>query len=117
MSGQPPPALTLRTTIIGGDRLKNDFGVYLEGRSIGRIRGAQERFGHNPGWDWKINPPLPIPTWATGQAESLEEAKAKFREAWERFHATLTPHDIEHWHHHQDAAARRSSRRGAAPDD
>jgi hypothetical protein len=30
-----------------------------------------------------------------------------FRAARERFHATLTPHDIAHSHHHQDAAAKR----------
>ena len=37
---------------------------------------------------------------------SLEQAKAEFREAWERFYATLTPESIAHWHHHQDAAKR-----------
>jgi hypothetical protein len=30
--------------------------------------------------------------------------KAAFREAWERFYGTLTPH-MQHWHHHQNAAA------------
>ena len=53
-------------------------------------------------------PPLPIPTWGTGQASTLDEAKAAFREAWERLYPALTPHDIEHWHHHQDVAAERS---------
>ena len=47
--------------------------------------------------------PLPIPTWGTGQATSLGGAKAAFREAWERFYGSLTPHDIQHWHHQQDA--------------
>jgi hypothetical protein len=51
---------------------------------------------------------LPIPTWGTHQASTLDEAKAAFREAWERFYPALTPHDIEHWHHHQDVAAERS---------
>jgi hypothetical protein len=30
-------------------------------------------------------------------------AKVAFRAAWERFYETLTPDDIEHWHHQQDA--------------
>ena len=80
----------LRPTIIGGDNLGNDFVVLFEGRSIGRIRQAEERVGHNPGWDWAINPPLPIPPWGNGSADSLEQAKAAFRAAWERFYATLT---------------------------
>jgi hypothetical protein len=50
-----------------------------------------------------INPPLPIPPWGTGSEDSLDQAKAAFRAAWEKFYATLTP---AHWHHHQDAAKR-----------
>ena len=102
-------ALSLRVTVIGGDRLPNDYCVVREGRGIGRIREATERFGFNPGWTWAINPPLPVPPWGNGQAPSLEQAKAEFRAAWERFYATLTPEDIAHWHHHQDAAAGRFS--------
>jgi hypothetical protein len=70
------------------------------------IRQADERIGHNPGWDWTINPPLPIPPWGNGCADNLDQAKAAFRAAWERFYATLTPESIAHWHHHQDAAKR-----------
>jgi hypothetical protein len=103
-------SLSLRATVIGGDRLENDFIVMCEGRTIGRIREATERFGFNPGWTWAINPPLPIPPWGNGQAPSLEQAKAEFKEGWERFYATLTPYDIEHWHHHQDGAAERAAR-------
>ncbi len=103
--------LTLRTTVIGGDRLTNDYCVMHDGRSIGRIREATERFGHNPGWDWVINPPLPVPPWGTGSAKTFDEAKATFKKAWERFYAGLTPEKIAHWHHIQDAAARRSARR------
>jgi hypothetical protein len=53
--------LSFRGTDIAGETGKND---YLEGRRVGRIREATERFGFNPGWTWEINPPLPIPTWA-----------------------------------------------------
>lgn len=100
--------LVLRRTVIGGKALDDDYCVYRDGRSIGRIREAKERSGFNPGWTWAVNVPLPIPPWATGFQYSLDEAKAAFRAAWERFYADLTPHDIAHWHHHADAAARRS---------
>jgi hypothetical protein len=82
--------LKLRPTVIGGDKLDNDFVVLFEGRSIGRVRQASERIGFNPGWDWVINPPLPIPPWCVGSEDSLEQAKAAFRAAWERFYAALT---------------------------
>ena len=98
--------LKLRPTVIGGDKLNNEFVVVSEGRSIGRIRQAEERYGHNPGWDWAINPPLPIPPWGNGSTDTLEQAKAEFRAAWAKFYATLTPEKITHWHHHQDAAKR-----------
>jgi hypothetical protein len=32
-------------------------------------------------------------------------SKAAFREVWERFYPSLTPHDVEHWHHRDAAAA------------
>lgn len=102
-----PSDLTLRRTVIGGDTLKDDYCVYFEGRSVGRIREATERSGHNPGWDWAINLPLPIPTWAKGSEDTFEAAKDAFRAAWERFYATLSPDDIAHWHHIQGAAERR----------
>jgi hypothetical protein len=75
-------------------------------QGVRRIRQAEERYGHNPGCDWAINPPLPIPPWGNGSADSLEHAKAEFRAACERFYAGLAPESIAHWHHHQDAAKR-----------
>lgn len=89
--------LTLRPTVIGGDKIDNDFCVIREGRSIGRIREATENSGFNPGWTWAVNPPLPIPVWAHGQEPSLELAKEAFLVAWERFYDALTPEDIEYW--------------------
>lgn len=67
--------------------------VFREGYSIGRIRFAKERIGHSPGWDWHVNPPLPV-----GAEETLEAAIASFRDAWVWFYATLAPSDIDHWH-------------------
>lgn len=103
--------LRLRLTVIGGETAPNDFVVMREGRSIGRLREATERYGHNPGWDWTINIPLPVPAWTHGSAASLEEAKLAFKEAWGRFFATLTPDDIAHWHETVDAAQSRSGAR------
>src|SRR5436190_16378824 len=67
--------LSLRPTVIAGETGQNDYRVMFEGRRVGRIREATEQLGFNPCWTWAINPPLPIPTWGSGQATSLEGAK------------------------------------------
>jgi hypothetical protein len=92
--------------MIAGERLPDVYCVRSGDRPVGRIRLAHERTGQGEGWDWS-NVPLPIPSWGVGRAESLEEAKAAFRKAWGRFHASLTLQEIQHWHHHQDAAGQR----------
>jgi hypothetical protein len=96
------PALTLRPTIIAGDKLPNDYCVIHEGRSVGRIRLADERSWQGVVWTWNVNPPLPIPSWCNGSADSLEAAKDEFKVAWERFYSSLTPEDIEYWHRTED---------------
>jgi hypothetical protein len=53
-------------------------------------------------------PASPIPSWCNGDAESLDEAKREFKEAWERFYATLTPELIKHWHNTDDRQANAS---------
>jgi hypothetical protein len=85
----------------------SDYRVIRDGRAIGRIRLADERSDHEL-WEWAINPPLPIPSWAKGTAATLQDAKTAFQEAWRRFYATLTPADIERWHRDQDRARERS---------
>ena len=52
-------------------------------RRIGRIRFATERT--EALWVWSINPPMPVPAWDNGQADSLDGSKAEFRNAWTRF--------------------------------
>jgi hypothetical protein len=101
------PKLTLLFTVIDHHRAVNDFCVFHDGRSIGRIRKNTEGRGHDAAWDWAINPPLAIPAWGHGSAPSLPEAKAAFAGAWERFYAGLTPDDIAHWRQLKDAAASR----------
>jgi hypothetical protein len=84
----PPPAPNRLT----GDKLTGDYCVWREGRCIGRIRLAREYTTAK--WTWFINPPLAIPAWGTGAENSLEDAKAAFRKAGERFYETLTPANI-----------------------
>ena len=85
----------------------SDYRVSRDGRAIGRIRLADER-SEAVTWEWAINPPLPIPSWAKGTAASLQDAKSAFQEARRWFYAGLTPADIERWHRDQDRARERS---------
>ena len=65
-----------------------DFGR----QSVGRIRLATERAHRGSVWWWGVNPPLPIPGWCQGTADTLEDAKKEFRLAFEKF-AQQTSHD------------------------
>lgn len=96
--------LLLRKTVIGGDTLQNDYCVIHEGRSVGRIRLADERSWQGTVWTWNVNVTLPIPSWCNGSADSLEAAKDEFKAAWERFYAGLTPENIASWHRTEDLA-------------
>jgi hypothetical protein len=90
--------LLLRPTVIAGDKLPNDFCVIHEGRTIGRIRLAEEQVSRGAVWCWRVNPPLPIPSWCNGTADNLDAAKAEFKAAWERFYSSLSPERIRRWH-------------------
>jgi len=92
----------LRPTVIAGDQLKDDYCVFRKDRRIGRIRRADKRSWQGERWEWHVNPPLPIPPWCNGDADSLDGAKSEFKAAWERFYASLTPQDIELWHRTED---------------
>lgn len=86
--------LTLRPTVIAGDKLENDYCVIHDGRGVGRIRPARRAGITGHGLGLERNPSLPIPTWCNGSADSLEAAKDQFKAAWDRFYATLAPADI-----------------------
>jgi hypothetical protein len=73
--------LLLRPTVLTGEKLKDDYCVFHEGRSVGRIMLASDRSWRGVCWDWFINPPPPIPAWGHGTANSLDAAKAEFRSA------------------------------------
>jgi hypothetical protein len=95
-------ALSLRPTILGGDKLPNDYCMIHDGRSVGRVRLAEERASQGMVWVWNVNPALPIPPWCNGSADSLEAAKAEFKTAWERFYSSLAPNDFASWHRIED---------------
>jgi hypothetical protein len=91
--------LSLRPTLNAGVQSRDDYCVIYDGRPVGWIRLAGERSRQGvAAWEWRINPPLPIPPWCNGTAASLEAAKDEFRTAWERFYASLMPERIRRWH-------------------
>jgi hypothetical protein len=94
--------LLLRPTVICGDKFEDDYCVIHEGRIVGRIMLATNRSWQGVVWEWHVNPPLPIPPWCRGSADSLETAKRKLKVAWERFYASRTPEQIAYWHRIED---------------
>jgi hypothetical protein len=101
--------LLLRPTVIANETPTNDCCVIHDGRAVGRIGVAEERSFQGTVWVWNINPPLPVPSWCNGSANSLEVAKDQFKAAWERFYSLLTPDDIESWHRTEDLAKANAS--------
>jgi hypothetical protein len=80
----PEHRLTFQPTVIAGALLANDYSVFREAVLIGRIRLTNEE-----GWDWVINPPSDIPSWATGREKSLDRAKTALLNSWIGYHTTL----------------------------
>jgi hypothetical protein len=52
--------LVLRPTVIGDDKVKDDYCVFHEGRSVGRIMLATNRSWQGVVWEWHVSPPLRI---------------------------------------------------------
>jgi hypothetical protein len=75
--------LTFRPTIVGGVSLENDYSVFRGNALIGRIRL------NDVSWNWVINPPSDIQSWATGQEKSLDRAKIAIANAWISYCKTL----------------------------
>ena len=61
----------LRSTVIAGDTLQNDYCVIHDGRSVGRIRLAEERSWQGVVWIWNVNPPLPVPACCNASCGSI----------------------------------------------
>ena len=107
LHGSPAgPELSLNVAFHGELSHETDFCVFLDHRSVGRIRIASGT-PLDPDWRWEINLPLPVPPWAHGSTKSLPEAKEAFAKAWKRFYGTLTPDDIEHWQQTPDTVIKR----------
>ncbi|WP_453942764.1 hypothetical protein [Bradyrhizobium ottawaense] len=65
----------------------NDYSVLEDGQPIGRIRFAKER---SPGiWLWNVTVPIPGPPF--GDANSISEAKERFKTAWLAFKEKQAP--------------------------
>jgi hypothetical protein len=77
---------------VAGDKLKDDYCVIHEGRSVGRIRLADERSWQDAVWTWNVN--VALPSWCNGSTDSLEAAKDEFKAAWGQFYASLTPETL-----------------------
>lgn len=86
--------LTLRGTVIGGERCQDDYEVLWRGLSIGRIRRANGSAGTEL-WAWNCwLGGRPCKADEAGGGASLHDAKAQFREVWQGIRAGLTQADI-----------------------
>jgi hypothetical protein len=100
-----PETLTLRFTVIGGERCANDYQVIWRGMSIGRIRRTSDVAGA-PQWVWNCAVTgRPCRSDESGDANSLNDAKARFRTVWESIRAKLTEDDIARARRYAEASA------------
>ncbi len=83
--------LLLRPTIINGNRYDDDYAVIWRSRQfgrhvVGRIRRATERsWQEAPDWIWSLTTGIGNGvSYGYGAAKSLDQAKQKFRAAFER---------------------------------
>jgi len=103
-------ALTLRRTTFDGVVRPDDYGVWWRGRDIGRIHLTTQSVP--PQWVWAINIAMAIPPSCRGNSPTLDEAKADFRKAWDKFLPTITEADLqEAWKTEDEAEARAQRQR------
>jgi hypothetical protein len=104
-----PPAdqLTLRPTVIAGEKGKDDYCVIWNGLIIGRILKVTA-VGGREAWNWGVSfphkPQLPA---HRGQASDLEECKRRFRVMWGAIHRDLTEADVAAAHEDDEALKER----------
>jgi hypothetical protein len=74
-----------KLTRSSGQWSDNDFDVLADGKVVGRIyEDASASTPPELRWFWSVTEIVPATRGAThGTAATLEEAKAKFRQAWE----------------------------------
>jgi hypothetical protein len=85
--------LSLRpTTFNHGQPVPNDYVVYWRSpqfgrRVVGRIHQAYGRPAGSPLWTWSITVPIAAIHYGRGSVETIDQAKERFRKAFERFEA------------------------------
>src|SRR5437868_5196004 len=113
-----PETLTLRTTVIAGIRYADDYAVVWRGLSIGRIMKAIGASSDKQQWAGNCYiHGRPSSADDSGTGHHLDEAKAKFREAWLCIRAGLTELDIaraRHYGGHSPGMIGRDERRPEA---
>jgi hypothetical protein len=98
--------LTLRPTVIGGQRCADDYQVIWRGMSIGRIMRASSLPSDKAQWSWNCYlHGRPCKASESGGGSSLDHCKERFRAVWESIRAELTGDDIATAHGYAERSA------------
>lgn len=104
-----PGDLFLRPTVIAGETAPDDFEVYWNGLSIGRILKQPGVPMGRPNWFWGVAfPGRPQPSSHRGNCSDLEECKRRFKAVWAGIRDGLSEADIEEARSIVEAADRRT---------
>jgi hypothetical protein len=99
-----PPAdqLVLRSTVIAGEKGRDDFVVVWNAITIGRLLKVAS-VGGRDAWNWGVAfPRMPQVPAHRGQASDLEECKRRFKVVWSAIHRTLTEADVDAAFRHEE---------------
>jgi hypothetical protein len=98
----------LRSTVIGGERLRDDFEIIWDGLTVGRIFKNTGRPADAPGWSWSMFAPnLPQkPSWR-GDGADLDDCKRLFKIAWAEARQNFTDEDVAKARAHEASLAAR----------
>jgi hypothetical protein len=97
MTDDPNESLSLRPTVIAGQRYADDFGVIWRGLSIGRVLKAEGLPPHVQQWSWHCSLPGK-PGGGNDTGDDLKACKQAFKEAWAGIRSGLTDAEIAHAH-------------------
>ena len=99
-----PEFLTLRATVINGERYADDYRVLWRDLPVGRIMKASGVPAHAPQWTWTCNF-LGKPGGGHGTGADLDACKIAFKDAWARIRADLTEAEIGQAKEYAEASA------------
>ena len=89
----------------------NDFTLWFEAHSIGRIRRDQA------GWHWQLTIPMAMPAWTSGITSTFEAAQQSFGVAWGKLLNETSPERLERaWEFERAVEARRQRMEAARKD-